>query len=841
MPTQSIASVDRLTVIAIAVMAYAGAYVTHEIIGHCGMAFLMGHRCIVISSTNIPLVSMPPIWKYNIIVTAGFTANFTIALLSLWLLRSSRISRPAPRYFLWLLMCVNLFLASTYIAAAPIIKFGDSYILIRDLPGQWFWRSVVALTGAVLLYFSFQLCRRELGRLIGFGGPAARSIAWQLVVPAYFVGGIATVASAFLSELDQTLAQLQAAGGTFGLTIWLLLLPLVIRGPAPAREKFFQLPRTIGWIVAGALTAVIYIGVLGPGISTAQTTPAFSSRSRTFDEPSAPNIKTRVVQKVRIPMRDKINLVADIIFPEPDGRYPAILIRTPYGRQLEPFWTSRYLDFGRRGYVVVVQAVRGREDSEGDWMPHVNERPDGYDTIDWISRQPWSNGRVGMFGGSYLGTVQWLAAAENHPALKCIVPIVSGTDDFFDFPYDHGILNLHSGLDWLYTTRGRTLEQGLRPKTSPERLRTLPLSRTDDAWAGVNLPIFDRWLQMDRPSAFKGANFIADLERVHIPALHINGWWDGEGAGGRRNWARMRELGRDNQWVVYGFWPHAFSAWDGTETRWADVEYGPASRFDFKDLYVRWFDTWLKEKNVRLTEIPRAQIFVTGANRWRTFNAWPPGNAQEMKLYLSGERDTDKARKGMGTLLDAPPSGELAALTYVYDPARAPVNRDINFLRSTRLWFNPKDGDSLLYQSAPLNEALEMGGPVELELYFSTSAEDTDFFALLVDIDERGQARALTIGPGKIRARYLSGWETPSAIEPEKVYKANIELWDVAHRFERGHRIGLAIRSEWFPGFARNLNTAEPIAAATRIVVARQTVYGDVQRPSLLRFRVLPR
>lgn len=297
MRTGSITSVDRLTVIAIAVMAYGGAYISHEIIGHCGMALVVGTKCKIISSTNIPLASMVALWKYNIIVAAGCAANFTIGLLCLWLLRGSRISRPAPRYFFWLLMCVNLFLASSYITAAPIIKFGDSFILIRDLPGQWFWRSAVALTGAALVYFCFQVCRRELGRLLGFGGPGASSIAWGLVVPAYLVGGIVTVTSAFFSELDQKLAQLQAAGGTFGLTIWLLLLPLVITGPAAG--EVFQLRRSTGWIVAGALTAIIFIGVLGPGIAVAQSAPSFGL-SPTFDEPSAPAMQTRVVQKALV-------------------------------------------------------------------------------------------------------------------------------------------------------------------------------------------------------------------------------------------------------------------------------------------------------------------------------------------------------------------------------------------------------------------------------------------------------------------------------------------------------------------------------------------------------------
>ena len=208
---------------------------------------------------------MLPTWKYNIVVVAGCAANFMIALVCLWFLRNSRITQPAPRYFLWLSMCVNLFLPSTYIAGAPLIKYGDSYILIHDLPGQLFWRGVVVLTGAALIYLSFQVCRTELVRLIGVGGPAARSLAFQLIVPAYLAGGIITVTSALFSDLEAKWAQLQAAGGTFGCTIWLLLLPLTL--PRLASDESFELPKSVRWIIAGALTATIFIGVLGPGIS----------------------------------------------------------------------------------------------------------------------------------------------------------------------------------------------------------------------------------------------------------------------------------------------------------------------------------------------------------------------------------------------------------------------------------------------------------------------------------------------------------------------------------------------------------------------------------------------
>jgi hypothetical protein len=258
---------DRFTVIAIAVIAYTGVNITHEIIGHCGTAALLGNKCTLISSTYIPRATEPLAWKNNVIIAAGSTANWAIGLVCFGLLRAWRTARPALRYFLWLSMCVNLFLASTYVTMAPIIKFGDSYILIRELPDQLFWRSALVCVGAAACWLSFRLCRAELGRLIGFGGRAARGIAWELVAPAYIIGGVVTVTSGLFSQLEFKLAQLEAAGGTFGLTAWLLLLPLVIpEPPTPARHPFI-IPRSVEWIVAGALIGLTFIGVLGPGIS----------------------------------------------------------------------------------------------------------------------------------------------------------------------------------------------------------------------------------------------------------------------------------------------------------------------------------------------------------------------------------------------------------------------------------------------------------------------------------------------------------------------------------------------------------------------------------------------
>lgn len=257
---------DRLTVIAIAIMAYAGGNISHEIIGHCGTAALLGSRCSLISTTYIPLATEIPVWKFRIVAIAGSAMNWMVALVCLGLLCARRNPSPALRYFLWLSVCVNLFIPSTYLLASPIIMFGDWYNIIFDLPQQFGWRIAMTAAGVVACWLSFWICRAELGKLIGFGGHAARSGAWALVVPAYVAGGIVTVTAALLSPLPAKWAQLQAVGGTFGLTVWLLLLPLWIPGARTTTEHPFTIPRSMRWIVAGALCALAFIGVLGPGI-----------------------------------------------------------------------------------------------------------------------------------------------------------------------------------------------------------------------------------------------------------------------------------------------------------------------------------------------------------------------------------------------------------------------------------------------------------------------------------------------------------------------------------------------------------------------------------------------
>jgi len=278
-----------------------------------------------------------------------------------------------------------------------------------------------------------------------------------------------------------------------------------------------------------------------------------------------------------------------------------------------------------------------------------------------------------------------------------------------------------------------------------------------------------------------------------------------------------------------------------------DVDYGPDAIMDLDSIYLRWFDTWLKNKQVNWEKQPKVRVFVTGINQWRELADWPDARSREMTLFLSSSGRANGIAS-VGELVTAAPKTQTPD-QYTYDPAKVEISKEMKNIKdfgdllasaSTVVKMDPKENSVLIYRTAPMSEPLEIGGPIELDLHFSTSARDTDFFASIVDIDEKGTMRAIGI-PGKIRARYLTGWEKPSLLTPGKVYRATIELWDAAHQVKKGHRLAVIISSEGFPGYARNLNTGEPVFNATRMIAAQQTIYHDAMRPSALRFRLLPR
>lgn len=555
---------------------------------------------------------------------------------------------------------------------------------------------------------------------------------------------------------------------------------------------------------------------------------------------SQPTLKPVVERGVKMKMRDGAQLVADIARPEPAGRYPVILLRTPYGRAAQLIGVKGEW-WARRGYVVVAQDCRGREDSEGEWDPMVNEKNDGYDTIDWISKQPWCDGNIGMIGGSYGGLVQWQAAVMGHPALKCIVPQVSPPDAFFNIPYDHGVFFLFGNLWWANLVRDKKthLERaGQMPDWS--KMSKLPLTEVDKALFGVEIPFYRKWLARDTASAWQGWNYQAELSKVKIPALHISGWWDGDGIGTKMNWQAMARTTNRDQYLIYGPWTHAFN----TTSKIGDWDFGSGAILELDSVYLRWFDTWLKRKPAKLAEkLPRVQVFVTGANEWRLYDGWPASKSVPKAFYLSSDGPAN-GDSSLGRLEDAPPAKQEPD-RYLYNPADVTVPKALKASGEAmpepdlKVTIEPENESVLVYKTAAFGAPLEVGGPIQAELYFSSTAEDCDLFAAVVDIDPEGVMRQVGMG-GKIRARYLSGWSKPSALQPGKIYKATLDLWDFAHRFGKGHRLGLVISSGAFPVFARNLGYFEPIATATKMVAQVQTIYHDARHPSRLTFRVLP-
>jgi len=408
---------------------------------------------------------------------------------------------------------------------------------------------------------------------------------------------------------------------------------------------------------------------------------------------------------------------------------------------------------------------------------------------------------------------------------------VSPPDAMRNIPYENGVFALIADLWWANLVRDKEthLERASQPLLHPEKLNTLPLSKLDDAVFGVDIPFYNNWLKREGMDKWKGGyDIIAEMPKVTIPALHVSGWWDGDGIGTKTNWATMRAAGRTNQWLIYGPWPHAFN----TTTKVGDMDYGSTAILELDSVFLRWFDTWLKGMDVGFDAIPHVQAFVTGSNRWTNLDDWPAKGSVESHLYFSG-----------GSQLVEKPVAGGKPTSYTYDPAKVEIPKSAKGNLMAGGTMSVKLGNSndkqLVYRSAPMKDSLTIGGPISVDLHFSTNVVSTDFYALLYDIDEKGMAHVICQA-GKIDVRYLQGLDRPRLIKPGQIYKAHLDLWDTAHQFAKGHRIGIEIVSSMFPTFARNLNTGEPIFNATKMKVAKQTIYQDEKHPSRLSFYLLP-
>ena len=541
---------------------------------------------------------------------------------------------------------------------------------------------------------------------------------------------------------------------------------------------------------------------------------------------------------VMVPMRDGVKLAADIWLPEGPGRHPVLLARTPYmktGLQLAAW--AQY--FAGRGYVVVLQDTRGRGDSEGAFDAFFGEGKDGYDTVEWLAAQPWSNGRVGMFGPSYLGTAQWLAARERPPHLTCIVPTAAAGRWFEEVPYMGGAFSQMFALSWANEVSGRIDQEANLESLDWERVLGHRPLLTADVVLGRSMPLYREWLSHSTTGPYWDRLRFSeqDFASIHIPTLTVTGWYDADQPGALSYWRGLMASApqRERHFLVVGPWRHV-EAFRGGSAEVGDSKFTPDSIVDTKALHLAFFDRCLKGQGTA-TEPPRARIYVTGTNVWRNLDTYPPASASPRRLYLtSGGHASSSA--GDGKLSWETPAAEAPPDRFTFDPKR-PVPASLGEWAADRREVQRRD-DVLVYTSEPLEEPLEVIGAVAVDLEAESDARDTDFTAALSDVGLDG--KAIQLGPhvGIRRGRYREGYDRERLLTPGKVETFRIELFDIAHGFLPGHRIRLEISSSAAPLYSPNQNTGNPVATDTEWKVAHQKVHHDRTRKSALTLSVMP-
>jgi len=546
-------------------------------------------------------------------------------------------------------------------------------------------------------------------------------------------------------------------------------------------------------------------------------------------------------------MRDGTRLSADVYLPaDVDGPWPVLLARTPYDNNL-------LMDLGffwaQHGYVYVAQDVRGRYDSEGDFAPWDAETNDGYDTLEWIGQQEWCDGNIGMTGSSYLGQVQWQAAFTGHPLLKAIAPRVMG-NNLWDSPhFQGGAFGLGVNAVWGWRTMGRTMQRIDRIDW-PAVLRTLPL-RDMEKVSGKRHPTFTTWLDRhDYDDYWRATAVDEQFEKFTIPVLQVCGWYDLYAGGMMANFVGLREragsaLARENQRIIMGPWTHsqAGNLPPGT-TNAGDRDFGLISLLDTQQIELAWFDHWLKGVANGAETEPPVKLFVMGANTWRDEQEWPLARTEWTPYYLHSNGKANSLN-GDGWLSPELP-GDEPTDAYLYDPEQpVPTMGGCNCCNPEIVPWGVFDqrpvevrNDVLVYTSPPLDQDVEVTGPIVVHLFAATDGPDTDFTAKLIDVFPDGTAWNLC--DGIVRGRYRQGRGPAELLTPGEVYEFQIDCWVTSNLFRAGHAIRLEISSSNFPRFDRNLNTGAPIADDASPRIARQRIVHDSEHPSHVLLPIIP-
>jgi putative CocE/NonD family hydrolase len=563
---------------------------------------------------------------------------------------------------------------------------------------------------------------------------------------------------------------------------------------------------------------------------------------------------------VAMKTRDGVKLYADIYRPAAEGKYPTLLQRTPYDRKGGADFGTRA---AARGYLVVIQDTRGRYASEGEWYPFKHEKDDGYDAVEWAASLPQSNGKVGMFGGSYVGATQMLAAIGHPPHLAGICPVVTASNYHENWTYQGGALEQWFDESWTSGLAQDTLNRLIRDNTNARAgasvlpldqypVFNIPTPSSPAELTGVLAPYYLDWLaHPEYDDYWKQWSLEENFQNIHVPALTIAAWYDIFQGGSLKNYMGIKahggsEAARAGQRLIVTIGGHA-----GTGRKIGAVDFGPeAAKYDENDLTLAWYDYLLQGKQNEFAGPKPVRLFVMGKNEWRDEAAWPLERAKTTSYFLSSAGKANTA-SGDGELAistpqaSTPPSA--ASDTFLYDPTTpVPTVGGPLCCDGDHLPAGPRDqkdvesrADVLVYSTSPLTADTEVTGPVTLDLFAKSSAVDTDFTGKLVDVGPDGFARNVT--EGILRARFRESTSgSPKPITPGQVYEYKIDLWSTSNVFLKGHRIRLEVSSSNFPRFDRNLNTGQSAATSEGIIRATNTILHDSAHPSALLLPVVP-
>lgn len=563
---------------------------------------------------------------------------------------------------------------------------------------------------------------------------------------------------------------------------------------------------------------------------------------------SQPLNDIRLLRHQPVPMSDGVILYADLYLPAAEGQYPTIVVRTPYGVQ-RPGMHQTMTKFAQRGYAVVLQDVRGRYESEGEWEPFRDEARDGYETIEWAAVQPFSNGKVATQGGSYLGHNQWAAASQQPPHLVAGFPSVASTNIYANWLTMGGAFRLSFNYGWgavrmpdrIMLPQYWHTEDFMPEKQRYENiLQHLPLNTGDLQSAGYAVQHYRDWIEHESYDDYWKA--ISDEERfdkIQVPMFSFGGWFDIFIMGTINGYVGMKNYGataaaRKGSRLMIGPWGH------GVSQTFGGVDFTPAAVVDFFELQLKFYDYHLKGVQNGLDEESPVQLFYMGINEWRGVEDWPIPGTQYRNIYLSSGGSANSIRGDGKLSFNIPP--EQGTDTYRYDPLHPVPTTGGNNCCGTPTLAGPRDQtplerrpDVLVYTSDFLDDSLTIAGPVKMKLFAATDGPDTDWMIKLIDVHPDGYA--MPISEGILRARFRQGTDKPALLTPNEVYEYEIELTGTANVFLPGHRIRIDITSSNFPQFDRNPNTGAPLGSSAETRVAKQTIYHGGLRASHL---VLP-